>query len=294
MLKDQVAIVTGGGGGIGYGIARSLAEHGANVVIADILPERCEHTANELKALGVKTLAAPTNVMETDQIRATVALTDKTFGRVDIMVNNVGGAASRPFLEQSERSWRKHIDINLVSVLCGVSAAAPIMIREGRGGSIINVSSIEGARAAPTWSVYAACKAGMDSFTRTMALELGEHNIRVNGIAPDHTHTPGNHNNRTGLVDKASWPPPTQEAVDALKAIIPLGAASDEAACGDVVAFLCSPLARYVTGVIVPVDGGTYASSGWMRASSNGKWTLHDGLTGLFGGLENANARRGG
>ena len=106
-------------------------------------------------------------------------------------MNNAGGVAGRRFLEQSERSWRRHIDINLVSTLAATAAAAPLMARGGRGGSIVNVVSIEASRAAPMYAVYAACKAAMVSFTRTMALELADDGIRVNAIAPDRTRTPG-------------------------------------------------------------------------------------------------------
>ena len=130
---------------------------------------------------------------------------DQRFGRLDILVNNAGGVGRRPFLEQSEKSWRRHIDLNLVSMLAATSAAVPVMIRGGRGGAIINISSIEGSRAAPYYAVYAACKAGMNNFTRTMALELADHGIRVNAIAPDFTLTPGIQGNVTGPVDPSKW-----------------------------------------------------------------------------------------
>ena len=125
-------------------------------------------------------------VVQIGQIRAGVKLADDEFGRVDILVN-VGGVTPRRFIEQSERSCRRHLELNMVSMLCATSTAVPIMNRWGGGGSIVNVTSIEGSRAAPMFSVYAACKAGMISFTRTMALELGEHGLRVNAIAPDLT-----------------------------------------------------------------------------------------------------------
>ena len=201
-LSGQVAIVTGGGGGIGQGCSLAMARYGADVVVADIEPSRCEATVAMIEKIGRKVLGVPTDVMDTDQVRAMVADADKKFGRVDILVNNAGGVSSRNFLDQSERSWRRHIDINLVSMLAATHAVAPIMIREGRGGSIVNVSSLEGSRAAPTFAIYAACKAGMQNFTRTFALEVSQHDIRVNCIAPDHTVTPGNSGNRTGPVDE--------------------------------------------------------------------------------------------
>jgi NAD(P)-dependent dehydrogenase (short-subunit alcohol dehydrogenase family) len=281
LLTDQVAVVTGGGGGIGRGVALALASVGADVVIGDIEPERCEEAAARVRELGRRALAVPTDVMDTEQVRALIARADAEFGRVDILVNNAGGVSGRPFLEQSERSWRRHIDINLVSMLAATSAAAPVMIRGGRGGAIINVTSIEGSRAAPNFAVYAACKAGMISFTRSMALELSQHRIRVNAIAPDHTVTPGNMGNRTGPVDTATWLKRTPEQEDAFARLIPLGREGVDTECGDAAVYLASKMSQYVTGVLLPVDGGTWASSGWTR-DHNGKWTLIDGMN--FGG----------
>jgi NAD(P)-dependent dehydrogenase (short-subunit alcohol dehydrogenase family) len=280
-LDGQTALVTGGGGGIGRAIALSLARAGANVAIVDIISERCDEAVASAAAFGREGLPLPCDVMDSDELRAAIAATDARFGRIDILVNNAGGVSARPFLDQSERSWRRHIDINLVSMLTATSAVAPIMIREGRGGSIINVTSIEGSRAAPNFAVYGACKAGMIAFTRSMALELSEHRIRVNAIAPDHTVTPGNHGNRTGPVDPASWTMPTAEAKDAMDRLIPLGREGIDSECGDAALFLASGMASYVTGVVLPVDGGTWASSGWVRGR-DGRWTLNEGLR--FGG----------
>lgn len=280
LLEDQIAIVTGGGGGIGRGIALAYAAAGADVVIADIESVRCDETAQCVHDLGRRALPVPTDVMDTDQIRAMVEKADETFGRVDILCNNAGGVSGRRFLDQSERSWRRHIDINLVSMLCATSAVGKIMIREGRGGTMLNVSSIEGSRAAPTFAVYAACKAGMQSFTRTMAVELAEHRIRVNCIAADHTKTPGNRGNRQGPVDPSSWPPDSEASLAAWRRLIPLGYEGEPEECGDVAVFLASDLSRYVTGVTVPVDGGTWASSGWVRSRDDeSSWTLVEGMT---------------
>ncbi|WP_072383554.1 SDR family NAD(P)-dependent oxidoreductase [Novosphingobium sp. NDB2Meth1] len=276
-LNGQVAFVTGGGGGIGRGIALRLAEAGAAVAVFDIIPERCAETAARIAELGGEALALPGDAMDTEALRSAIALTDARFGRLDILVNNVGGVSGRPFLEQSERSWRRHIDINLVSMLAATHAAAPIMIRGGRGGAILNVASIEAERAAPNFAVYAACKAGMVSFTKSMAIELSGHGIRVNCISPDHTVTPGNQGNRAGPVDPASWRTHSPEEIDAMNRLIPLGREGVDSECGDAAIFLCSSQSSYVTGVVLPVDGGTAAAGGWVRGR-NGKWTLNEGL----------------
>jgi NAD(P)-dependent dehydrogenase (short-subunit alcohol dehydrogenase family) len=280
-LEGQVAFVTGGGGGIGRAIALRLAEAGATVAVFDIIPERCAEVVERINERGGEALALPGDAMDTEAIRSAIVATDTRFGRFDILVNNAGGVSGRPFLEQSDRSWRRHIDINLVSMLVGIHAAAPIMIREGRGGAILNVASIEAERAAPNFAVYAACKAGMVSFTKSMAVELSGHNIRVNCIAPDHTITPGNQGNRAGLVDPATWRQRSDEEVDAMNRLVPLGREGVDSECGDAAVFLCSSFASYVTGVTLPVDGGTVAAAGWVRGR-DGKWTLNEGLS--FGG----------
>ncbi len=275
LLTDQVAVVTGGGGGIGRAIALSFASVGADVVIGDIVAERCEETAARVRELGRRALAVPTDVMDTAQILALIERAAAEFGRIDILVNNAGGVSPRPFVEQSERSWRKHIDLNLVSVLAATSAAVPIMIKGGRGGSIITLTSIEGSRAAPNYSVYAACKAGLNNFTRTLAVELADHRIRVNAIAPDMTDTPGLRGNRAGPVDPAAWIEFTAEQKDAVARRIPLGRPGIDAECGSAAVFLASKMSSYITGIVLPVDGGTYGSGGWVRSrAGNGKWVL--------------------
>lgn len=277
LLTGQVAIVTGGGGGIGRAIALAYAAAGADVAIADIIPERCEEVAARVREHGRRALAAPTDVMDTAQIRALIDKTSEQFGRIDVLVNNAGGVGKRPFLEQSERSWRRVIDLNLISVLAATSAAAPVMIAGARGGAIVNVTSIEASRAAPNFAVYAACKAGINNLTRTLALEFAEHGIRVNAIAPDYTMTPGVQGNHTGPVDPHTWTKPTPQQLDATARRIPLGRAGIDTECANAAVFLSSAMSAYVTGVTIPVDGGTWASSGWVRNRA-GKWVLADEL----------------
>jgi NAD(P)-dependent dehydrogenase (short-subunit alcohol dehydrogenase family) len=271
-LSGQVAFVTGSGGGIGRGIAERLAAHGADISVVDIDAQRAASVAANITAMGRVAMVHVVDVMDADTLMAAVDATAAQFGRLDILVNNAGGVSGRRFLEQSQRSWRRHIDINLVSMLAATSAAAPHMIAGGRGGSIVNVASIEAVRAAPMFAVYAACKAGMVSFTRSMALELSEHKIRVNSIGPDFTITPGNSGYRSGPVPDPIPPrSPEREAVSST--YVPLGREGTIEECGDVAVFLCSTMASYVTGTHIPVDGGTWASSGWT-ASPDGKWSL--------------------
>lgn len=272
-LDGQAAFVTGGGGGIGRAIALCLADMGADVAVLDIVPERCEETASQIEARGRRGLGLPADAMSTEQIEAAVNRAAEHFGRLDILVNNVGGVARRLFTDLAEKNWRRHIDLNLVSTLAATSAALPHIIGGGRGGSIVNVTSIEGSRAAPGYAVYAACKAGINNLTRTLALELSDHGIRVNAIAPDYTVTPGLRGNFTGPVDESTWWQVTPQHEEAFRRRIPLGRGGVDIECGSVAAFLCSPAASYVTGTIIPVDGGAWASSGWAR-TSKGEWQL--------------------
>ena len=211
--------------------------------------------------------------MDSEGLRAAIAQAADRFGRLDILVNNAGGVRAAKFLEQSERSWRRHIDINLVSMLTATAASVPHMIDAG-GGSIVNVTSIEGFRAAPMYAVYAACKAGMINFTRTMALELAEHDVRVNAIAPDQTITPGLRGNRSGPVDPSAW---FESNAESAARGIPLGREGVVEDCAAAAVFLSSKMGAYVTGETIHVDGGTNASSGWGRDGWGG-WTLPGGV----------------
>jgi NAD(P)-dependent dehydrogenase (short-subunit alcohol dehydrogenase family) len=270
----RVALVTGAGAGLGQATAVELARDGVRVALLDIDPERLEQTKKFVERVSSEALALPTDMMNTDEVRASVATAVEHFGRIDILVNNAGGVSARRFLDQSERSWRRHIDLNMVSMLSATSAAAPLMIAAGRGGAILNVSSIEGLRAAPLYAVYAACKAGMISFTKSLALELGEHGIRVNALAPDHTATAGMRGMMSGAVDPDDLPARAPDEQAAVEAYVPLGREGNATEFAKVACFLCSDDAAYITGATINVDGGTYAAGGWAR-STDGNWSLY-------------------
>lgn len=277
-LTGQAAFVTGGGGGIGRAIALCLADMGADVAIIEAIPERCAQMTAEIEARGRRALCVAGNVMDVDALQAAVAQAAEAFGRLDVLVNNAGGVTRRNFLDLAEKNWRRHIDLNLVSNLAATQAAVPVMIAGGRGGSIINVTSIEASRAAPGYAVYAACKAGINNLTRTLALEFAEHGIRVNTIAPDYTRTPGTSGQFTGPVDEAAWYQPSPAQVEGIRKRIPAGRPGFEEECGRVAVFLASPMASYVTGTIIPVDGGSWASGGWVR-DRNDTWILPPEVT---------------
>ena len=272
-LSGQVALITGGGGGIGRAIALCLADMGADIAIVEVIPERCDEVAERIRERGRKVQTYAVNVMDADALRDAVKEAGAHFGRLDLLVNNAGGVARKNFVDLAEKNWRRHIDLNLVSNLAATTEAVPLMIAGGRGGSIINVTSIEATRAAPGYAVYAACKAGVNNLTRTLAVELSDHGIRVNAIAPDFTVTPGLRGNISGPVDESKWHQPSDAQVDALRRRIPLGRPGIDEECGRLAVFLASRMSSYITGAIIPVDGGTWGSGGWMR-SSTGDWIL--------------------
>ena len=185
-LDGRVAVVTGGGAGIGRGIANGLRAFGAEVAIWERDAAPSAAAAEEVDGLSVVT-----DVREAAQVDAALAATVERFGTVDILVNNAGGVFPKPFLETSEGGFDALYRANLKHVLLCTKAVATRMIADGHGGSIINVTSIEGVRAAPLYAAYAAAKAGVINFTKTAALELALAGIRVNAIAPDITWTEG-------------------------------------------------------------------------------------------------------
>jgi NAD(P)-dependent dehydrogenase (short-subunit alcohol dehydrogenase family) len=268
-LTDQVAIITGGANGIGEGAALGIARFGGHVVIADVDAANGERVAQAVRALGRQALFIQTDVRHTDQITAMVEQTAQHFGRIDILVNNAGGTRHQSFLDQSESNWRRLTDFNFISMLAATHAAAKVMAAGKRGGAIINIASIESLRAAPGFAVYAACKAAMVSFTRSMALELAEHNIRTFALAPDMIATPG----LKPFFDAAS-----ESALAARDRYIPLGRVGTLDDIGNVIVFLASNMASYLTGVTIPVDAGANASSGWTRSpNGDGSWGLYHG-----------------
>ena len=267
-LDDKVAFITAGANGLGEGAAMHIARCGGHIAIADIDADNGERVAAAVCALGRQALLIRTDVLHTDQIEAAVQQTAQHFGRLDILINNAGGTRHGAFIEQPERSWRKHIDLNFVSMLAATQTAARVMMAAGNGGTIINIASSEGLRAAPGYAVYAACKAAMVSFTRTMALELSGHGIHVHALAPDMIETDG----LKRFVE--SLRPEVNAARDRY---IPLGRMGSVDELSGLIVFLASGMASYLTGLTIPVDGGTIASSGWTRSQSDGQWGLYHG-----------------
>jgi 3-oxoacyl-[acyl-carrier protein] reductase len=248
LLTGRVAVVTGGGAGIGRGIAAGMAAFGAKVAIWERDPQSCAQSAESLGALGIVT-----DVRDSGEVDAALQRTNAELGTPTILVNNAGGVFSSPLLETSENGWDALYRANLRHVLLCTQRIARQMVSAGLDGSIISVTSIEGVRAAPGYAAYAAAKAGVINYTQTAALELAPHGIRVNAIAPDITLT-------EGLAQLAGG-----EAVTGMGRIVPLGRPGHVDEIASAAVFLASAMSAYLTGQTLHVDGGTHAASGWYH-----------------------------
>jgi len=189
-LDGQVAIVTGGGTGIGRATALVLARYGADVVIAGRRPGPLEETAAAVEALGRRAIAAPSDVTEPRQCKRLVDVAVDTLGRVDVLVNNAGGGIMKPIMDWTDDEWDQVMDVNLKSAWFTSRYAAQHMLSQG-GGSIVNISSSAGLSPVATAAIYGAAKAGLNNLTATMAASWTSQGIRVNGIACGAIRTPG-------------------------------------------------------------------------------------------------------
>ena len=186
LLTGRVAVITGGERGSAGAPPEAMAAFGASVAIWERNPETCESTAESIGALGIVA-----DVRDSEQVDAALQRTVDELGEVSILVNNAGGVFNSPLLDTTENGWDALYKSNLRHVLLCTQRVARRLVDAGRPGSVINLTSIEGVRAAPGYAAYAAAKAGVINYTKTAALELAPHNIRVNALAPDLTVTEG-------------------------------------------------------------------------------------------------------
>jgi 2-hydroxycyclohexanecarboxyl-CoA dehydrogenase len=263
-LEGRIAVVTGGAAGIGGATSRRLAAAGATVVVNDIDPDLLATTVADIEATGgpVVPVAGDIRLAATVDELARVAL-GVADGRVDVLVNNVGDY--RPngrFLKTEEAQWDALYAINLEHVFRCTRALAPAMVAAG-SGSIVNVSTVEAFRGIPANAVYSAFNAAVNAFTRSLAVELGRDGVRVNAIAPD-------------LADTRQTPAEAMLAgrdPEMVRHWVPLGRFGQPDDYAEVVLFLASDQSRFVTGHVIPVDGGTTAASGWYLRHDGRGWT---------------------
>ncbi len=261
LLDGRVAVVTGGGDGIGAAIATLFAAHGALVEVAEIDAGRADRIQREVLAAGGVIRSHIVDVTDDDAVAVLADAVLSEHDRIDVLVNNVGDY--RPltaFEESSPQTWQRMYDINLRHVFAVTRAFVPAMIRAG-SGNVVNVHSVEGMRGFPRDPVYGAMKAAVAHFTTCLAVDLGRHGIRVNGIGTDLTQTP-QVDYLTGYEDAdhlwQSWAPVGR-----------VGWPQDQAR---VALFLASDQSAFVTGHNIPVDGGTKAGGGWLFSPRAGRF----------------------
>lgn len=240
-LTDKVAIVTGGGRGIGRAIALKLAENGATVVVNDI-DKSAQAVADEIKTMGKNSLAVTADITSAEDVTKMVDTAIDAFGSVDILVNNAGINRDQLLMRMSEEEWDKVLEVDLKSVfLCSKAVLRPML--KQRRGRIISISSIVGLVGNAGQANYSAAKAGIIGFTKTTAREVASRGITVNAIAP-------------GFIDTEMTQKLPEKQRQELMARIPLGCLGTPEDVANAVAFLASDEAGYITGQVITVDGG--------------------------------------
>ncbi|TDD91114.1 SDR family oxidoreductase [Actinomadura darangshiensis] len=259
--NPRVSVVTGGALGIGGAISRRLAAGGDLVILNDIDPDAADRTRVDIETAGGRCVTVIGDIVEDGTVEGVCAAAE---GRVDVLVNNVGDfrPAAPSFQDSTPEQWQRLYELNLLHVLKLTHALLPSMI-ERCTGSIVNNSTVEAFRGIPQHPVYSAYNAGVSAFTRSLAVAVGRHGVRVNAIAPDLANTEQTPVEwmRRGYDEglEHTWVP-----------LARFGEPDDYAA---VVAFLASDDARFVTGHTIPVDGGTLAASGWFARADDQGWT---------------------
>jgi len=250
-LHGKTAVVTGGNSGIGKAIVLALAEAGANIVIDYVChPEATEELERQVAALGDRAVGVEADVSKVADLQRLVEAAVALFGRLDIMVNNAGVETRTSVLETTEEQYGFVMDVNLKSAFFGTQLAASQMIAQGRGGRIINITSVHEDWPMPGNTAYCLSKGGMRMLTRTAGVELAPHGITVTGVGPGAVDTPINAQTTadTGKLQK-------------LEAAIPIGRLAKPEEIGSVVAFLAGGDASYLTATTVFADGGIMQSS---------------------------------
>jgi NAD(P)-dependent dehydrogenase (short-subunit alcohol dehydrogenase family) len=265
-LKDRVAIVTGGGGGLGEGISLCLAREGAHVVVSDLKLELAEKVAAKVKELGGKAMAIQTDVRKADQCQQMVDRTVEEMGRLDILVANAGvdglpsdDSTEPPLIESiKEEDWDLVVDVNLKGVFLCNRAVAP-HFKEKKSGRIINIASVAGRQGVEFLAPYAATKAGVISFTQSVALQMAPYHVNVNTVCPGIIWTPMWQ--RLASYASVSMPdfgglPPEEVYNAAIQTMIPFKKAQTPEDIGKAVVFLASDDAKEITGQALNVCGG--------------------------------------
>ncbi len=241
-LKGKTAVVTGAAQGIGRTIAETLARHGADVVVADLDPERSQGTADAISQLGRKVLNLKVNVAEWTDVKQVTDKVLKEWGKIDILVNNAGVTRDGLLVRMREEDWNLVLQVNLNGTFHCTKAVLPSMTKQ-RYGRIVNIASIVGVMGNAGQANYAASKAAVIGFTKTAAREYASRQVTVNAVAP-------------GFIDTAMTQSLSDEVKDTLQKQIPLGRLGEASDIAEAVKFLVSDEASYITGHVLHVNGG--------------------------------------
>ena len=245
LLENKVAIVTGGGAGIGYAVASEFAKEGAKVVIGELRPAKGKESADAIgKDTGAEVVCVPTDVGKEEDVLNLVAETVKRFGRIDILVNNAAKILQKAVIEMTTEEYEEIMRNNATSVVMCCREVAKQMIKQGDGGKIANFSSIHAMISEPNCSAYTAAKGAIEAFSRTLATELAPHKINVNCIEPGATYS------------ELTTPMYTKQVVDALFMRVPMKEIAKPEWIARGVVFLVSDDSRYMTGEVLVMDGG--------------------------------------
>lgn len=270
-LEGKIALVTGAGAGIGKAIAEAYGSLGARIAIAEIGAEKCEALREQFTRDGIDALVVQTDVRSIDQVDALRDQIEARYGRLDILVNNVGHhlKLQKRFIDTNDDEWQQLYDINLRHMFVVTKAMIPLMLKSGKGGSIINISSIEGFRAYPNGVPYTSFKHAITGFTRALAIDLCSDFIRVNVIGPEATET------EQVPLSKSILPEYREQA----NRTIPMGRFGNPEDTAWAAVYLASDNASWVTGTEMLVDGGGLAGNVFQR-TPDGQWTNKPLVTG--------------
>lgn len=265
-VSGRVAVIIGGAAGLGRASAIELGRAGMRLAVADRDAERLARTVAELGSAGIVVHSDVFDCRDADALAGFYESVDAVHGQVDVVVNVVGGTFRQQFEESTAKGWDALTRTNFTWLLSSIQLAIP-RLRAAGGGSIINLGSIEGARAAPGFSVYAGLKAAVVNLGRSLAVELGPDGIRVNTVAPDYVPTEGLATH-PGVDAVAHQDDGVAEASHRIS--VPLGRLGTDGDVGGCILFLASDLSRFVTGTTLHPDGGTWASAGWFNWPDEG------------------------